>query len=219
MAEARLAWNNERGFASPVIPGFGLDQIFGAREKLLRPEEEPKLVIQPAAKLPGLKPGDSIAAAAFEEDLVLLPGAQVLARFPGGEPAMVEKPYGRGKAILMGSFAGLAYQRKHDGSTRELFLSLAQAAGVVPEVAASGPGTSELEVRRLAGANQQFVFVFNHASRAAAARISLHMPWKVKSANDLVASQDVPVQTRGDETLLEKNLAPGGIWVVRLERQ
>jgi beta-galactosidase len=219
VAEARLAWNNERGFASPVIPGFGLDQIFGAREKLIRPEPEPQLVIQPAANLLGFKPGDSIAASSFEEDLLPLPGAQVLARFPGGEAAMVQTSYGRGKAILVGSFAGLAYQRKHDPSTRELLLSLAQAAGVSPEVLVSGPETSELEVRRLASADQQFVFVFNQANAAADASISLHMPWEVKRANDLVGNQDVPIEEKGNETVLQKNLGPGAIWVVSLERQ
>jgi len=219
VAEARLAWNNERGFASPVIPGFGLDQIFGGREKLIRPEAEPQLVIQPAANLPGFKPGDFVSAAAFEEHLLPLPGAEVLARFPGGEAAMVETAYGRGKAILVGSFAGLAYQRKHDQSTAELFLSLAQAAGVAPEVLVSGPGTAELEVRRLASADQQFVFVFNHANADADASISLHMPWKVRKANDLTGNQDVPVQERGNETVLQRKLAPGAIWVVLLERQ
>ena len=219
VAEARLGWNNERGFASPVIPGFGLDQIFGAREKLIRPEAEPQLVIQPGANLPGFKPGDSVTAAAFEEHLQPLVGAQVLALFPGGEAAMVEKAFGRGKTILVGSFAGLAYQRKHDRSTSELFLSLAQAAGVAPEVLVSGPGTSELEVRRLASADQQFVFIFNHANAEADASISLHMPWKVNRANDLTRNQDVPVEERGNEMLLQKNLAPGAIWVVLLERQ
>ena len=148
-----------------------------------------------------------------------LPGAQVLARFPGGEVAMVETAYGHGKAILVGSFAGLAYQRKHDRSTGELFLSLAQAAGVAREVLVSGPGTAELEVRRLASADQQFVFVFNHANADADAGISLHMPWKAKRASDLVGNQDVPMQERLNETLLQKNLAPGAVWVVLLERQ
>jgi hypothetical protein len=83
----------------------------------------------------------------------------------------------------------------------------------------SGPGTSALEVRRLASADQQFAFVFNHVSGAAEASISLHVPWKVKSATDLVGNQAVAVQTRGDQTVLQKYLAPDAIWVVRLERQ
>lgn len=219
VAEARLAWNDERGFASPVIPGFGLDQVFGAREKLIRPVEEPEMVIQPGAGLAGLNANAPVAAAAFEEDLQPLAGSQVLARFPGGEAAIVEKDDDQGKAILVGSFAGLSYQRKHDPSTRALLLSLAQAAGVKAEVQVSGPGSSELEVRRLTSSDQQFVCVFNHANNPADASISVELPWKVKTARDVVTNQEVNVQVSEGEAVLRKSLAPGAIWVVRMVRE
>lgn len=219
VAEARLAWNNERGFASPVIPGFGLDQVFGARETLIRPEDETEMVLQDAAALPGFKSGDSFTGAAFEEDLQPVAGGKVLADFADGKPAMVEKSYGRGHAILIGSFAGLAYRRKHDPSTARLLLSLAEAAGVEPEVKVSGAGTEEVEVRRLVSGDQQFVFVFNHGSSGVAqATIALHLPWKAK-AYDVVANQDVPVGVDGGETILQKRCEPDAIWVVRLQAQ
>jgi len=218
VAEARLAWNNERGFASPVIPGFGLDQVFGAREALIRPKDETQLVIQDAAGLPGLKSGDTIAAVAFQEDLEPGAGGKVLADFADGKPAMVEKSYGRGRAILIGSFAGLAYQRKHDPSTARLLVSLAEAAGVEPEVRVSGAGTAEVEVRRLVSSGEQFVFVFNHGSAGADATISLHLPWKPKAEN-VVTAQDVPLQVNDGETVLQKNLDPDAIWVIRLQAQ
>ncbi|HUI41263.1 MAG TPA: beta-galactosidase [Terriglobia bacterium] len=219
VAEARLAWNDERGFASPVIPGFGLEQVFGAREERIRPEAEPHLVIEASANLPGLKAGDSVAAAAFEEDLLPLEGGRVLARFAGGEPAIVEKTYGKGRAVLIGSFAGLAYQRNHDPSTRELLWALAQAAGVTPEVKVTGEGTAEVEVRRLASANREFLFVFNHASAAADATISARLPWRVNKARDVVAGQAVAVQVNGDEVALRKNLAADAVWVVSVDRE
>ena len=37
ISEARPAWNDERGFANPRIPGAGLDEVFGAREKRAAP--------------------------------------------------------------------------------------------------------------------------------------------------------------------------------------
>lgn len=219
VAEARLAWNNERGFASPVIPGFGLDKVFGAREESIRPDTEPHLLIEPSANLPNLKAGDSIAGAAFEEDLLPLAGGQVLAHFAGGDAAVVENAYGKGRAILIGSFVGLAYQRTHHVSTRDLSLSLAEAAGVTPEVDATGEGSPELEVRHLVSANRQFVFVFNHASSEAGARVTLRLPWRVKEATDLVTGQAVPMQVSGDGIELRKDLAPDAIWVVSLERE
>ncbi|MGH9395427.1 MAG: beta-galactosidase [Terriglobia bacterium] len=219
VAEARLAWNNARGYASPVIPGFGLDQVFGAREKLIRPEDAPRLLIQPSADLLGLKAGDSVAVTAFEEDLQPLAGARVLARFPGGDAAIVENNYGQGKAILIGSFPCLAYQRQRDVSSKKLLLSFARAVGVNPEVRVSGPGTSDVEVRRLTSDHQQFLFIFNHAAHPAEATISLNMPWKVKQARDLITNRDVPARVEGANTLLEKNLPPDAVWVVSLKSE
>ncbi len=217
VAEARLAWNNARGYASSVIPGEGLDRVFGARETMIRPEEELRLIVQSSAGLPGLKRGDSIPVMAFEEDLQAFAGARVLARFQDGQPAMVENAFGHGKAVLVGSFAGLAYQREHQPETGALLLALARAAGVSPEVRVSGVGTSEVEVRRLVGENEQLVFVFNHAGHPAATLISLRLPWAVKEARDLVAKRDVPVRLENGQTLLSDTLAPDGVWVIRLE--
>jgi beta-galactosidase len=217
VAEARLAWNDERGFASPVIPGFGLDQVFGAREQAIRPEDETRLLIQEGAGLSGFNAGDSVAAAAFEEDLDPEAGGRVIARFPDGKAAMVEKPDGKGRAVIIGSFAGLAYQRKHDPSTASLFLSLAEAAGVEPQVRVSGAGTSGIEVRRLASSDRQFVFVFNHGNETAGVKVTVRLPWKAKEALDLAANQDVPLEVKGDDAVLQKKLEPDALWVVRLQ--
>ncbi|MGH9431037.1 MAG: beta-galactosidase [Terriglobia bacterium] len=219
VAEARLAWNNARGYASPVIPGFGLDQVFGAREKLIRPKESPRLIIEPSANLPALKAGEAVITAAFEEDLQPLGGAQVLARFPGGDAAIVENQYGKGKAVLIGSFAGLACQQNADSSARQLLVSLAQAAGIRPEVGVSGDGSSEVEVRRLTSSEEQLVFVFNHGNHTADARISIHPPWKAKAAHDLVENRTVPLQVAGSEATLQEKLPPEAIWAVSLEKE
>lgn len=224
VAEARLAWNDARGYASPVIPGFGLDQVFGAHETSMHPESEPHLVLQSSVELPGLKSGDAIDGAAFEEDLQPLAAASVLARFPDGQPAIVENSFGRGKAILAGSFVGLAYQKKQDAVTGKFLVSLAGDAGVTPQVRVSGPGTSKVEVRRLISENEQFIFVFNHAANPANATISLRLPWQVRSARDLVSnekltSSEIQTSANGEETVLQKDLAPKAIWVVGLDRK
>ena len=224
VAEARLAWNDARGYASPVIPGFGLDQVFGAHETSIHPEAEPRLILESSTALPGLKGGDVIDGAAFQEDLQPLATASVLAHFSDGQPAIVENSFGRGKAILAGSFVGLAYQQKQDDTTGKFLVSLANAAGVTPEVRVSGLGTSKLEVRRLISGNEQFIFVFNHATNAANATIFLRLSWQVQNARDLVTgekltSSEVQSSANGEDTALQKDLAPNAIWVVRLGRK
>ncbi len=216
VAEARLAWNNARGYASSVIPGEGLDRVFGAREKVIRPENEPGLLIQPGAGLPGLAAGEAVPVTAFEEDLQPYADARVLARFPDGEPAMVENTFGRGKAILIGSFAGLAFQRIHNAKTAALLRSLAREVGVMPQVSVSGSGTSELEVRRLTGSGQQWVFVFNHSSHAADATITLRLPWQPKTVEDVVENAKVPAEIEKGQVVLKKSLAPESVWVLRI---
>jgi len=211
VAEARLAWNDERGYASPVVPGFGLDAVFGAREILIRPEAEPKMALS------ALLPGQTTLGAAFEEDLQPLPAAQVLARFPSGAAAMVQNSYGQGKAILAGTFLGLAYQRKHDPATRALFLALAGEA-----LRKSLPVENEdVEVRELTGDGHRFVFVFNHGAAKEDFQFDVLLPWKPRLMRDLLTGGDVPIahqEARGFDALLQRPLPKDGIQVLELER-
>jgi beta-galactosidase len=217
VAEARLAWNDEHGFASEVIPGFGLAEIFGAREKVIRPVEKPSFLIEGSRSLPELPAHLSITGEAFEEDLEPLAGARVLGRFDNGEAAMVEKSVGKGKAVLVGSLLALAYQREHDDSTKRLLLSLAQAAGVVPEVEVTGAGTSELEVRRLVSEGQQIIFIFNQAKNAASFNLALRLPWLALEAHNFVDNRSIPLTIKEGRIFLQKTLTEGEIWVLNLE--
>jgi beta-galactosidase len=215
VAEARLAWNDERGFSSNEIPGMGLAKAFGAREKVIRPLEKPEIVLEPNAGLPGLAHGTRALAEAFEEELEPMPGAVVLGRFADGAPAIVENTFGKGKAILVGSFLAMAYQRHQNEATKQVLLALARRAGVAPEVTVSGDNTSQVEVRRLVGNGVQFLFAFNHGDRLADARIALDVPWTVGDARSLNEEQKVAFSQSEGRLILTKQLSAGGIWVVR----
>jgi len=169
--------------------------------------------------LPGCAPGTRAAATAFEEELEPLPGARVLARFADGAPAMVENSYGKGKAILVGSFLAVAFERQHDEAAKQLLLGFARAAGVEPEVKVSGENSTQVEVRRLVGNDVQFLFAFNHSERAAAAKISVRVPWPVREARSLNGQEKVTFRQSGEELTLDAPLAANGIWVVRLNRE
>jgi len=243
VAEARLAWNNELGQASTVIPGHGLTEVFAAREEQIVPVDKPQLVVDHNAHLSGLAEGDRVDAEGFQEALDPLPGAAVLARFADGQPAVVENAAGQGRAIMVGSFAALSYQRDHLESTKRFLLALAAAGGVRREVEAgsrqkeegsglkaAGGGqkpdggqappalpASEVEVRRLVGDGYQLVFIFNHARQAVEASVSIPLPWTDLEASDLVNNSRVPVRSEGGAAVLEMSLAAGGIEVVRLK--
>lgn len=216
VAEARLAWNDARGFASDVIPGFGLDQVFGAKEKIIRPVDQPQIKLAASADLAGVDGGQPLTGAAFEEELDPLPRAQVLARFANGSPAIVENRFGKGRAILIGSFVALAYQRTTAAVDKQFFLALARASGIAPDTEIAPPPASEsgqLEIRRLVGDSHEIIFAFNHANSAIDVTLSLTFPWPVREARNLSDGSAIGSQIEGKRLTLHKHFNEGEIWV------
>ncbi len=214
VSEARLAWNDERGFASDVIPGFGLDQVFGAKEKLIRPTDAARIVMEPGTL--AASPA-AVNGAAFEEELEPATGARVLGRFANGKPAIIENATGKGKGILIGSFVALGYQKDNAAPAKQFFLSLARDAGVAPDLQVTGEGTANVEVRRLVNNHEQIVFAFNHSNAPVDATVSITLPWKTQQARNLQDDSPVTFTTNQNGVVLHKNLAGGESWIVSLE--
>ena len=217
VAEARLAWNDARGIASDIIPGAGLDEVFGAREQLIRPADQPEMEMAPLPGLPGMAAREKVAAAGFEEELAPAESAQVLARFADGQPAMVENSFGKGRAVLVGSFLALAYERQNEPSSKQLLVALAKQAGAAPEVTITGADPAKTEVRRLLSPEQQMLFVFYHGTTGATATLSLHLPWKVTTARNLVAATTEQVSENNGAAVLKVRLQPNQILVFELK--
>lgn len=176
VAEARLAWNDERGFASDVIPGFNLAEVFGAREKEIRNAEKP--VMKTESVIAGLAAGTQVPTEAFEESLEPSSGTRVLARWPNGDAAATSHDLGRGKAILIGSFVALSYQRHPEQTaTKQFLVGLGAGAGVTSDALVRG--STDLEVRRLRSrAGAESIFFFNHSDSAITATIDLKTSWQ-----------------------------------------
>jgi beta-galactosidase len=174
ISEARPAWNDDRGYANARIPGFGLDEIFGVREKVLRSGDP--LTFVGERNLPGaLSPlsGRTFAGLSFAEHLDITgTSVRVLARFPSddgtpGDPAMVMTPFGKGRAILIGTFPSAAFEQDPDKmrASGELLQRLVADAGVVPDIAIDGaPGL--VEARFLESPDALLLIAINHAETA-----------------------------------------------------
>jgi beta-galactosidase len=162
MAEARLAWNDSRGYASLQIPGMGFSDVFGVKErevKTLRDEPVPLVVentTHPATR--HLVQGDTIRGAYFAESLTVLDSAHtdILARFPDGTPSIVAARYGKGQSMFVGSFLYLNDTRGSlwDQSTEDFIAqdsinrhNNAFLLGVVDWAGVTLPVTSSLKSR------------------------------------------------------------------------
>jgi len=174
ISEARPAWNNERGLANARIPGGGLDQMFGARERELRAADSVPFTMESNLDGP-LAPvaGRTFNGVGFAEHLdVTGTGAHVLARFGGdggrpGDPAIVTASQGTGRAILVGTFPSAAFEQDPDKmrGTGELLQRLIASAGVAPEIGIDG-GAGRVEARFLESSNAIVLIAINHADTA-----------------------------------------------------
>jgi beta-galactosidase len=168
ISEARPAWNDERGFANDRIPGAGLDEVFGARERELQSSES--MTFTAERELPGaLAPlaGRSFNGAAFAEHLQPTnPATRILARFADGarDAAMTLAQYGNGRAILIGTFPSAAFEQDPEKmrATGELVRRLVAFGGVLPDVRIDGaPGA--VESRFLESSSAIVLIALNHS--------------------------------------------------------
>lgn len=224
MAEARLGWNDERGHAREIIPGFGLDEVTGCREEAVTESANGEVEIQIAARdesVPLLQPGDRLRGMIFEESLKpTSPHARVIARFKNGEPAIVASTFGKGKIILVGTFLGSQYESKRDAGLSKFFNGLMTWAGIHrPIEVTSSPESSTLEVRILESGVEKVVVVFNHAEEKVEADIAVEMPAGAYRTVDLETGQPISSQYESGALRFQRTFSPEQVWVIRVTPQ
>jgi hypothetical protein len=102
--------------------------------------------------------------ASFAEHFSLLDqNAHVVATFSDGTPAAYEHAYGKGRAILLGTFAGQANEAKPVSMHPLGEILIKWAALSTPELKAP----TLVELREMDGAKGHLIFLFNHADNNA----------------------------------------------------
>jgi beta-galactosidase len=191
VAEARAGWNDERGRAADTIPGLGLAEVVGARETDVQTVEKGKAALRAEEGLPGLRAGEVLPGRWYEESLEPIgAGPRVVARFASGTPAAVVSTFGKGKALMLGSYVSAGYVSQPGETGRRFFDGLLDWAGVRRPVAVAG---DPVEVRLLESGREHLAFVFNHAATPATAVVTLRLPLDGRAVEDLVSGKAVPV--------------------------
>jgi len=128
--------------------------MFGVRESSIDPGKE--VAVQWGAQ--------EFTGTSFAEHFTVLEqNARVVAQFADETAAAYEHPYGKGSAILLGTFAGQQNEAKpvamHPlGEILAKWAGLAQPQWKAPAL---------VELRKMDGENGKFVFLFNHGEKAA----------------------------------------------------
>jgi beta-galactosidase len=220
LTEARCGWVDEKGASSPIVPGGGLHEVFGCRETELTPLAKTGVVEIKAADeaFPLLAPGDKLDSLFFEETFdVFGKESRVVATFADGRPAVVAAPFGKGRAIIAGSFLGSAYHHFKNPNNGKFFAGLAEWLKIRPavRVTASDPD-AVVESRLLQGDGYAILFGFNRGEKAVTAKFGIVSEAKRITAADLETGLAVPTVKDGERTVVEKRLEPSEVWVVRI---
>lgn len=224
VAEAGTGWNDEEGRVDGSVPGSGLRELFGAQEAWARSrrEQEPveiEVLPDPAVAFEGGR----VRGAHYQQALEPA-GARVIGRFAGGEAAVTVREYGRGRAVLIGSWVGLGYHLHRDPATGRFLAGFALAAGARRPAEVEGLPAGQVEARVMVGETRQegpylLLFLFNHTADPASARVCLAVPWEARRVvvAELTgtAAAEAPVQADG-RVRLERALAPREIVVMKV---
>jgi beta-galactosidase len=174
VAEARLAWNDERGYAAEVIPGGGLHEVFGVREKdvwmaadvsfQLAGADHPLTAGMGAGTLRGNLHASSVTP--------LSPDATVLATI-NGAPAVVASRHGAGQTLFVGTYLGWGNHPAQDATTTAFIRRIADWAGIEKPVTTSVDGQSDppLIARLQQHDDGYLLFLINHHGDAQEAMV------------------------------------------------
>jgi beta-galactosidase len=215
LAEARLAWNNEKGYASERIPGLGLAEVMGAREVEIETAPGGRTSIRwNGADLPGVTEGTVLPARWYKETLSAVgPNAKVVARFEDGSPAAVMSAFGRGRTLMLGSYVSASAQSTPTPEAERFFRGVLQWAGVQFPVTVSG---SPVEVRYTESGSDMLLFVFNHSSQPTVSEVSFVRPAGNYTATGMASPREVPVPRSGNALTMHVVLPRGGVQVYRI---
>jgi beta-galactosidase len=206
-------WDVERGRHHTTLPGYGLHEVFKARQGIVAPPDgdgQVKIVLE--RDLPLIRKGEQVVGAIVKEALVP-EGAEVLGRFLTGEPAVTSAQYGHGKAILIGSYVGLPYHRNGFDNNGDFIASLAEWGTQIlrPHVV----GGRKIRVDLLSAANGQAMLILqNLEPTSIAAR--LRLPWaKPERMVEQFSGEVLHLCCASRGTLASVELAPKEVKVYR----
>jgi beta-galactosidase len=176
ICEGLPAYFGDHGHVGTVQPNFGLDELFGAREKYV--EFDPDLSEQLMFEVNG----SEVYGRYFRQDYELH-GGKAVGQYSNGNTAAVENGFGQGRTLLMGSFPGAGYYLHHGVATKELFTGFLKMAGLTPQVGIDDP---TVQARLHQGAGGTILWVTNPTRTAKKVTVRLG-----RGAGDFKLAEDV----------------------------
>lgn len=187
-SDAAPAHFDQLGRCQDHVPGFGLDELFGARMRDVYVKEAVMEMEAGAAELLGWARPRRVHGFLYAEELVPTDGEVV--GWYQGKPAIVAKRYGKGLAVLNGTYFGIGLNRDFHQPTADLLLDLVRQAGIKPPLTLSAP---QIRAYLLEGKGYRLAILFNMTADRCETTVEIR-GFKARKAKDLITGKAVKVE-------------------------
>ncbi len=156
ISEASPGLREENTWVSPVVPGCGLDKVFGGKEikRLVKKKKEEGEVYVPEYNL-------SLKASNTETILEPENGNAIGFWKESNQPAIIINRYGKGISILIGTYLGISYLHSAEENILKFLRIFADKAGIKPSLRMKG-AKGFVSTRMLQKEKEKLIFLFNH---------------------------------------------------------
>ena len=213
VSEARLAWNNERGYAANVIPGMGLAKVFGIRETNIKMENpvEMEIIKNSHFLTRNIENNAKLKGSYFAESLQILnnKNSRILARLKNGSPVVVETLFGKGKTLFIGSFLGLANYSHADSINNKFLENLIQWSGItLPFTYSTTDANFPVEIRLHENSDGYLLFIINLNNERKQITVNLNMNKDGKFAvNEITSQKTEIIKSRNRQIKISTNVS------------
>ena len=205
------AWNIEHGHHEKIVPGYGFDKVFKARQKFVEPSEPFDITIIINKDLAYINKNEKIQGTIVKESLVAK-GAEVIASFDNGEPAITVSEYGKGKAVLIGSYIGLPFIANMNQGNSDFINSIIEYTTHIKRYT-SDLGKTRTDV--LTSGKDAMVIIQNLTTEQQSASITLPLK-KVTSLKEQFDGSIIKISASGNQSMVTLNLDPKEVKVYRV---
>jgi beta-galactosidase len=201
ISEGLPAYFSDHGKAGATQPNQGLDKLFGAKESYV--EFTPDLLENLTLEVGEFKIGGRFFLQEYQ-----VAGGTATGRYANGHVAAVENHSGKGRTLLIGTFPGASYFRRHQPESRKFFAGLLDWVGIPRQVTSSD---AQVQARLHTGAGGTYLWVVNPTRDVKT--VSVGLAAEYRKATDLWQERSHRVDGRRIEVKVDdRNVA-----VIKLE--
>ena len=187
VSEGLPGYFGDHGKVGTVQPNDELDRMFGAKESYV--EFTPDILDNLTMKVRGSQIYGRYFLQAYSPA-----GGAVAGNYEDGRVAAIEHEFGKGKALLIGSFPGGGYYLHHSASGKAFFAGLLAWAKAEPRLHTDAPGA---QARLHTGAGGSYLYVVN--PDRAARKVAVMLGSAFESGEDVWGGRKVTVKGRSVE--------------------